>query len=95
MGIMSFRERMRSFITYIGTGGEKTLRMNSNQFGGDPRRFTYSICLALRWIYNTFYLEVSGDLMRMWVLHRDLFPGDMGTVEVGCSGDGYWIWRLP
>jgi len=48
--------------------------MSQNQFGGDPRRFTYStIRLASDHLYQTFYHKISGDSMRMWVGHIDGF----------------------
>jgi len=47
--------------------GETKLRMSRNYFGGDPRRFTYSIRLITRHIYNNFYHKISGDSMRMWM----------------------------
>ena len=34
--------------------GESKLKMSQNYFGGDPRRFTYSIFLITNHIYNTF-----------------------------------------
>ena len=46
--------------------GETKLRMSQNYFGGDPRRFTYSIRLISKHIYTTFYHKISGDSMRMW-----------------------------
>ena len=47
--------------------GETKLRMSRNYFGGDPRRFTYSIRLVTRHIYQHFYHKISGDSMRMWM----------------------------
>ena len=47
--------------------GETKLRMSRNYFGGDPRRFTYSIRIMTRHIYNNFYHKISGDSMRIWM----------------------------
>ena len=47
--------------------GEMKLRMSTNYFGGDPRRFTYSIRIITQHIYNTFYHKISGNSMRMWM----------------------------
>ena len=53
--------------------GETKLRMSSNYFGGDPRRFTYSIRIMNQHLYYTFYNKISGDSMRMWVPHINDF----------------------
>ena len=53
--------------------GETKLRMSRNYFGGDPRRFTYSIRLMTRHIYNNFYHKISGDSMRMWMSQIKIF----------------------
>ena len=47
--------------------------MRQNYFRGDPRRFTYSICLTPNHIYNTFPHKISGDSMGMWILHISVF----------------------
>ena len=47
--------------------GHTKLQMSENYFGGDPRRFTYSIRLIGNHIYETFYHKISGDSMRQWV----------------------------
>ena len=47
--------------------GETKLRMSSNYFGGDPRRFTYSIRIMNEYLYTTFYHKITGDSMRMWL----------------------------
>jgi hypothetical protein len=47
--------------------GETKLKMSRNYFGGDPRRFTYSIRLMTDHIYDTFYHKISGDSMRYWI----------------------------
>ena len=47
--------------------GETKLRMSRNYFGGNPRRFTYSIRLMTRHIYQNVYHKISGDSMRMWI----------------------------
>ena len=53
--------------------GETKLRMNTNYFGGDPRRFTYSIRLMTDYLQKTFYHKISGDSMRQWVAHTNSF----------------------
>ena len=53
--------------------GETKLRMSSNYYGGDPRRFTYSIRIMNQHLYYTFYNKISGDSMRMWVPHINDF----------------------
>ena len=53
--------------------GETKLNMRLNYFGGDPRRFTYSIGIMADHIYKTFYHEISGDSMGMWVDNIDEF----------------------
>ena len=47
--------------------GETKLRMSRNYFGGDPRRFTYSIRIMTNHLYDTFYHKITGDSMRMWL----------------------------
>ena len=41
--------------------------MSRNYFGGDPRRFTYSVRMITEHSYKTFYHEISGDSMHMWM----------------------------
>ena len=53
--------------------GETRLRMSNNYFGGDPRRFTYSIRLMNEHLYKTFYHKITGDSMRMWLPKMDDF----------------------
>ena len=53
--------------------GETKLRMSTNYFGGDPRRFTYSIRLMTEYLYTTFYHKISGDSMHQCVFHIDKF----------------------
>ena len=47
--------------------GETKLRLSRNYFGGDPRRFTYSIRIMTNHIYDNFYHKISGDSLRQWV----------------------------
>ena len=58
-----------SFLHYIVYNrlGESKLKMSQNYFGGDSRRFTYSIRLITNHIYNTFYHKISGDSMAIWI----------------------------
>ena len=53
--------------------GETKVRMSSNYFGGDPRRFIYSIRLMTDHLYDTFYQKISGDSMIMWMTYIDSF----------------------
>ena len=53
--------------------GETKLRMSRNYFGGDPRRFTYSIRIMTNHLYGTFYHKISGDSMRIWMPHINSF----------------------
>ena len=48
-----------AFIHYMVYNrlGETNLRMSQNYFGGDPRRFTYSIRLICKHIYKTFIIK--------------------------------------
>ena len=73
-GILSYQQRHRFtgeeyFLYYLVFNiiGEMKLRMSSSYFGGDPRRFTYSIFIMTNHIYNTFYHKITGDLMRLWL----------------------------
>ena len=65
-------ESFLHFMVYLRTG-ETKLRLSTNYFGGDPRRFTYSIRLMTEHLYKTFYHKISGDSMRQWVAHTDSF----------------------
>ena len=64
-----------SFLHYLVFNriGETKLRMSKNYFGGDPRRFTYSIRLMNNHLYDKFYHKVSGDSMRLWVPYINSF----------------------
>ena len=65
-------ESFLHFMVYLRIG-ETKLRLSTNYFGGDPRRFTYSIRLMTEHLYKTFYHKISGDSMRQWVAHTDYF----------------------
>ena len=56
-------ERFLHYLYWNRHGGTK-LQM-CREFGGDPRRFTYSIRLMTEHIYTHFYHKISGDSMRM------------------------------
>ena len=73
-GYYRFRgeEAMLHYLYWMRVGGTK-LQMSANMFGGDPRRFTYSIRLMSDHIYSTFYHKISGDSMRMWILQIHQF----------------------
>ena len=59
-------EAFLHYMVYNRSGPTK-LQLSQIYFGGDPRRFTYSIRLVAQHIYKTFYHKISGDSMRMWV----------------------------
>ena len=56
-------ESFLHFMVYLRIG-ETKLRMSTNYFGGDLRRFTYSIRLMTDHLYKTLYHKISGDSMR-------------------------------
>ena len=58
-------EAFLHYMVYNRLGPTK-LQLSQNYFGGDPRRFTYSIRLIAKHIYTNFYHKISGDSMRMW-----------------------------
>lgn len=53
--------------------GETKLRMSRNYFGGDSRRFIYSIRIMNQNLYEMFYNKISGDLIRIWKPQIDEF----------------------
>ena len=59
-------EAFLHYMVYNRSGPTK-LQLSQNYFGGDPRRFTYSIRLVTKHIYTNFYHKISGDSMRMWI----------------------------
>ena len=65
-------EFLLHFMVYVRIG-ETKLRMSTNYFGGDPRRFTYSIRLVANHLYVTFYNKISGDSMGQWTNKIDIF----------------------
>ena len=65
-------ESLLHYLYWNRKGGTK-LEMSRNMFGGDSRRFTYSIRYISDHLYKTFYHKVSGDSMRMWVPHIESF----------------------
>ena len=65
-------EAMLHYLYWNRCGGTR-LQMSQNIFGGDPRRFTYSIRLVTDHLYKTFYHKISGDSLRMWMPHMDEF----------------------
>ena len=58
-------ECLLHFLYWYKHGGTK-LEM-AQEFGGDPRRFSYSIRLMCNHLYSTFYHKISGDSMRAWL----------------------------
>ena len=65
-------EAFLHYITYNRLGLTK-LQLSLYHFGGDPRRFTYTIRAVAKFLYHTFYHKVSGDSMRQWIPHIDAF----------------------
>ena len=57
--------------------GETKLRMSQHYFGGDPRRFKYSIRLIGVHLYEAFYYKVSENSMMMWVDQIEDFRYDI------------------
>ena len=68
----SGEDALLHYLYWHRNGGTK-LQMSTQKFGGDPRRFTYSIRLITDHLYTNFYHKVSGDSMRMWLPHIDSF----------------------
>ena len=67
--------------------GETKLRLSRNYFGGDPRRFSYSIRIMTNHIYENFYHKISGDSMRQWIPYIDQFRHAIWTK----INDGYSV----
>ena len=65
-------EVLLHYLYWLKHGGSK-LQMSLNMFGGDPRSFTYSIRLMTNHLYNSFYHNISGVSMRMWMPQIDEF----------------------
>ena len=63
-------ESFLHFMVYLRIV-ETKLRMSTNYFGGDSRRFTYSIRLTTQHFFTTFCHKISGDSMSQWVYHID------------------------
>ena len=71
---ISYRNRYRftgeeAFIHYMVFNCliDTKLKSSQNYFGGDPRRFTYSIRLVRIYFYKRFYHKVRGDSVMMWM----------------------------
>ena len=59
-------ESLLHYLVYNRLGVTK-LQMFLFYFGGDPRRFTYSIRCVTSFLYSKFYHKISGNSMRQWV----------------------------
>ena len=70
--VFNGEESFLHYLTYNRLGLTK-LQLSLYHFGGDPRRFTYSIRAMTNHLYHTFYHKVSGDSMRQWLPHIDSF----------------------
>ena len=64
--VFTDEESFLHFLVFTRTGDTK-LKLSRNYFGGDPRRFTYSVRMMNEHLYDTFYHKISGDSMRMWM----------------------------
>mgnify|MGYP001287555272 CR=1 FL=1 len=60
------------YMTYNRLGITK-LELSLYHFGGDPRRFTYTVRAVSDFLYKTFYHKISGDSMSQWLPHIDAF----------------------
>jgi hypothetical protein len=60
------------FLFFLRKGHTYT-DMSRFVFGGDPRRFSYAIRVAVDYLYNKFYHKISGDSMSMWLLQVESF----------------------
>ena len=54
------------YMTYNRLGITK-LQLSLYHFGGDPRRFTYTIRTVAKYLYTTFYHKISGQSLRQWI----------------------------
>ena len=43
------------------------LQLSLYHFGGDPRRFTYTIRTVAKYLYTMFYHKISGQSLRQWI----------------------------
>ena len=59
-------EAFLHYLVYNRLGLTK-LQLSLHYFGGDPRRFSYSIRAIGSYLYNTFYHKISGDSLRQWM----------------------------
>ena len=64
--VFSGEEAFLHYMVYNRLGITK-LQLSLYYFGGDPRRFSYSIRVFGKFLFHTFYHKISGDSMRMWV----------------------------
>ena len=65
-------EAFLHYMVYNRLGVTK-LQMSLYYFGGDPRRFSYSIRAMGRYLYETFYHKISGTSMLQWLDYIDDF----------------------
>ena len=94
-------EALLHYSYWNRVGGTK-VQMGTNKFGGDPRRFTYSIRLMTDHLYKNFYHKTSGDSIRMWIPHIHTFRYaiwrklmDGLTVEEGANGTNLVSINIP
>ena len=66
-------EALLHFLVYDRLGVTKFQLSLYYYFGGDLRRFSYSIRAIGCHFYTTFYHKISGDSLRQWMPHIDYF----------------------
>ena len=81
-------EALLHYLVYNRLGVTK-LQMSLFYFGGDPRRFSYSIRAIGKYLFTTFYHKISGNSMQQWVNKIDDFRETIwrkvsagGTIEI-------------
>ena len=74
-----------SFLYYMVYNrlGVTKLQMSLFYFGGDPRRFSYSIRCIGEYIYRKFYHQISGNSMKQWVSNIHDFRSCIWTKITG------------
>ena len=85
-----------AFLHYMAYNrlGLTKLQLSLYHFGGDPRRFTYSIRLICDFIYKNFYHKISGNSMQQWLPYLNDFRQALwskvisgGTIETSAQND--------
>ena len=86
-------ECLLHYLVYTRLGVTK-FQMSMYYFGGDPRRFSYSIGTLASHLYHIFYHKKSGNSMAQWLGQIDQFRSCIwkkitngGTVEPAADGE--------